>query len=240
MEPERDAKWTRSSYDEDVDMSSQVPFWLQVLTVSLAPIIGLTGVAVGAWLTDRSHRTAALRQDRRATYLRFARALNDFDGLISTTGASVLRTIATVNVAIDQAEAMPDPKAEDIAGIRDLLDSASDYPTTLFEKLLEITNLRIEIDMIASKGAATAANDALTILTRILLATNRAMEDGYDRRAWWKLGKELREAGRKFRNAAFADLDIPHSDRERNDITALSASEAAEFEAFAKVMWRED
>ena len=58
--------------------ATQVPMWLQVLTLSMAPVLGFGGVAVGALLQGRSAKRARLRDDRRVTYLTFAKTVHEF------------------------------------------------------------------------------------------------------------------------------------------------------------------
>jgi hypothetical protein len=41
----------------------QVPFWLQVLSIALAPIFGFAGVAIGTFLSERNNRIAYIKDE---------------------------------------------------------------------------------------------------------------------------------------------------------------------------------
>jgi hypothetical protein len=65
-----------------------VPFWLQVATVALAPILGFMGVAVGVLMKERSDRRMGLRQDRLEVYRGFLRALAELEKLVAVDGSA--------------------------------------------------------------------------------------------------------------------------------------------------------
>jgi hypothetical protein len=61
-----------------------LPFWLQVLSISLAPILGFTGVAIGALLTERHQRIAYIGDERRKVYLEYLELLARITAFYST------------------------------------------------------------------------------------------------------------------------------------------------------------
>lgn len=51
--------------------TSQVPFWLQILSIAAAPIVGFIGVAIGAAIAERNRRAAYLIDEKKKAYLDF-------------------------------------------------------------------------------------------------------------------------------------------------------------------------
>lgn len=48
--------------------AQSIPFWLQMTSIILAPILGFTGVAIGVILTERHRRIAYVTSERRKAY----------------------------------------------------------------------------------------------------------------------------------------------------------------------------
>lgn len=55
---------------------AQIPFWVQMLSISLAPIFGFAGVAIGAFISDRNQRRAYIRRTRQKVYQEYLEVLN--------------------------------------------------------------------------------------------------------------------------------------------------------------------
>ena len=46
-----------------------VPFWLQILSIALAPLLGFAGVAIGVAFSERNRRDAYVKEERRKVYV---------------------------------------------------------------------------------------------------------------------------------------------------------------------------
>src|SRR5215211_4440921 len=79
-----------------------VPFWLQLAAVVLAPLLGLAGVLYGAWWSARAEERRWLRQERRLTYGAYLRAVNELsrDFALHVTRAAAARDRARFNDAL--------------------------------------------------------------------------------------------------------------------------------------------
>jgi hypothetical protein len=112
-----------------------VPFWLQVMAVTAAPILGFAGVAVGAMLKERSDMRIAERQELREVYRNFVRTMTEVEMLVSIDGAS----------AYESADE----------------EAVARYVATLKAHLASLNTLCIEILLIGSEVASFLAQAAI-------------------------------------------------------------------------------
>lgn len=164
--------------------------WVQILTLGLAPVLGFVGVAVDALLQSRSAKRAKLRDDRRATYLAFAKTVHEFYqwfGLEGTKSADHL------------AEA-------DLAG----------HLAHIKKTIGAIESQGYEVDMIASKDAADPGRKCMQqVVVSQAIWMNAVMTTSFDRIVWSKCYFDGSEALRAFRDAAMKDLGVSRRDRKR-------------------------
>jgi hypothetical protein len=172
---------------------TQVPLWLQVLTLGLAPVLGFVGVAVGALLQGRSAKRAKLRDDRRITYLNFAKTVREFYQWFGLEGT----------------------KSADHRAGADLRE----HLTEIKRMIREIETRGDEVDLIASKDAAAACRKCtLEVIASQAIWMNAVMTRSFDRAMWSKCNFDGSAALHEFRDAAMKDLGVPRKERQRPKI----------------------
>ncbi|GAA1910647.1 hypothetical protein GCM10009737_10110 [Nocardioides lentus] len=173
--------------------AAQVPTWLQILTLTLAPVLGFVGVGVGALLQSRSNKRAKLRDDRRATYLTFAKTVHEFYQWFGLEGT----------------------KSADHRAGADFAGHLAHIKTTIGA----IESLGYEVDLIASKGAADAGRKCMQeVVVSQAIWMNAVLTKSFDRVVWSKCYFDGSEALRTFRDAAMKDLGVSRRDRRRPEI----------------------
>jgi uncharacterized membrane protein len=108
---------------------------LQMLSIALAPILGLFGVTVGVFLTEHSRRRAYITEQRRKTYEEF---LSILSGL-------------TVFHGTDFIAGMRNPSTEKLNALADTLGSA----------VIGLQHTYLRIRLVGSPAAVTAASEGL-------------------------------------------------------------------------------
>jgi hypothetical protein len=172
---------------------AMVPFWVQVLSIGLAPLIGFVGVTVGATLKDKSDRRIALRKERRELYAKFLNTLYKLNMTFGTTCMTALRSNKeeTVNSAI--------------AELKDIS--------------IELGSIAAEIDLIGSSDTAKTVYEYAVIYGRMNVQILMDLGSGNIKRSdWGRILTASYSFAFKFRDSALADLDIPKSQRQRLDI----------------------
>lgn len=197
-------------------MTTQIPFWLQVTSITIAPALALMGVFVGAGAKSRFDKAAELRKDRRGTYTQFLTKADKLSSFITINGPTIVEMFAP---ASDLENAGPDR-----------IRRARDNYQRIADELMEVSNARLEVDLIGSPDVASAAGPAFVTLTTMAaaLTTQHADEEPASRLS--KLTEELNSHLTRFRDAAFSDLDIPRAERERRDNFSVSTTVAKELE----------
>lgn len=172
-----------------------MPFWLQVLSICPAPILGFAGVAIGAHLKDRSDRKAALSKERQEVYASYLKALAEYNHDFGTSGATAFRTGNARKVQAFMKDAA--------------------------ETRVKLLSLLVHIELIGSPDVVRAANDYLRHLMEDSFTQMAALRGGWDRELWNKRLLSGRVLMSNFRDAAIKNLQIPKKDRSRQ----LSAPE---------------
>jgi hypothetical protein len=73
-------------------VTPQIPFWLQIVSIAVAPILGFLGVAIGVFLTERNRRAAYILEEKKHAYLEFINMLSNVNSFWSNKFPSAART----------------------------------------------------------------------------------------------------------------------------------------------------
>jgi len=164
-----------------------VPFWLQIVTIVLAPVLALAGVGFGARLTRSGEEMQWLRNSRLQAYNSFLLACNSYDVAARQLTESLKSGDRTEQSASREAA---------LGAIRDVI--------TRRESVLLLGSPRVQAECRATVDAIYTANDRMGKL--ISRTDNR--DDGSD------IGQALREAVTSFREAVRSDM-MPRRARPR-------------------------
>jgi hypothetical protein len=156
-----------------------VPFWLQIVTIVLAPVLALAGVGFGARLTRSGEEMQWLRNSRLQAYNSFLLACNSYDVAIRRLTES-LRSGDRGQQSTSREDAL--------GAIRDVI--------THQESVLLLGSPRVRAQCEATVTAIYAANDRMQ---KLISRTSR-LDDGSD------TGQALRAAVTSFREAVRSDL----------------------------------
>lgn len=135
-----------------------VPFWVQVVSIAVAPILGFVGVAVGVLLKDRSDHKASLRAERRTAYISFLRALSALHQCFVVKG----------KLAFNGSDE----------------GSLESYMEEMYELKLALIGAQHEVTLVGSVAAAKAAEKVSTVQIDMDIAESTARKSGYDQKAW--------------------------------------------------------
>ncbi|MET8039872.1 hypothetical protein ABZU25_03275 [Micromonospora sp. NPDC005215] len=168
---------------------ADVPFWIQVTAIALAPILGFAGVAIGAILKDRSDALNALRDRRHKAYTAYLKHVSDASSAFATESATKLRS-------------------GDAAKIREV-----------FVDLQKATNalpaLYAEIDLLGSYQTQAAVADGFRLVEMQTDVVIQALSGEVDATVISKVHEAGIRALMNFRNAAAKDLGVSRKDRKR-------------------------
>lgn len=189
------------------EASNQVPFWLQVTSIALAPILGFLGVSVGVMMKDRSDRRNALRSDRLGAYMELlavaAELWHVHNMYIELIARQDGRAIAKT--------------AEALEGIQSRLGTA------LFR-----------VDLIGSSDLEIPAERIAACLAMHLELMNRATSEPIAENEINDVADYLGLAVDKFRDAAVEDLGIPKAQRRRLSVLTDDPLRSDDHPAFAR------
>lgn len=166
---------------------SDVPFWLEVLAIALAPALGFVGVALGAFWQTRTTKYLALRAHRERVYSNLIEATEDLKSHFSLVGPTVVRS-----------------RDSD-----DLYEHAGQFKA----KTAAVVTLVRQIDVVGSPAAIDAAVNLIAFAADASMSTMHLMQDGFDRVEWLRVLRAGDKASSEFRDAAAKDLGVPHADR---------------------------
>jgi hypothetical protein len=84
--------------------SEMVPFWLQILAIVVAPILGFAGLAIGALLNEGNRRRAYVTDARREAYQAFSDALSEITVYYGAEHRAIMRnpTSTTLSTAYER------------------------------------------------------------------------------------------------------------------------------------------
>jgi hypothetical protein len=170
-------------------VTGQVPHWLQIVTIALAPCVGFLGVAVGAGWKNRSDQRLALRSHRQQVYTEFSRLAEKVKAHLGLRTPTVLRA------------SKPD----------ELLRHAQEAKD-LFQELSAIVH---QVNLVGSRNTAAAVAKFMAYTADGYLTLLLAARTGFDRATWNMITLRGEQATTQFRDAAAADLGVPGRDRRR-------------------------
>jgi hypothetical protein len=194
-------------------LTAQVPFWLQVSSVSLAPLLGFLGVGVGVWLRDRADRKTWLRQQRLDVYATMLELWNEYVVFVGTTLTAAMRS-------------------RDLGRIRKVNEDQKQF-------LARVLAAESRIRLVGTEKSARPAREF--VLSTLMVSTYAAMslgEEDFDQKSWdiavvLPVSKPLTE----FVKGAIADLGLP---RQRLSNAAIVPEDmASRVEALRETLGRE-
>ncbi|WP_435120873.1 hypothetical protein [Amycolatopsis thermoflava] len=189
-----------------------IPFWLQITTITLAPILGFAGVAVGVLLKDRSDHKASLRAERRAAYTGFLRALNALHRCFVVKGGAAFKS--------------------------GLEKSISAYEEEMYRLRLELDGARYDVALVGSSEVVAAAERVSAVAVDIDIAETVARRSGYRQEAWNKALLRCLHVASTFQVAAVKDLRLRPKDRMRSSAEFFAKNETLLLETLPG--WRGD
>jgi hypothetical protein len=174
-------------------MSSQssVPFWLQILSIALAPVFGFAGVAIGVFLSERNRHSAYIKDERLKAYRHFLETSSQVTAFFTPRFSSAV----TGTRDPDKIRAL----------VQELM--------TLIEKTQHAyTNLRLI-------GSPMAVRMAHNIFKYLHIGGNLAQEairGKFDQESWRKHTDEGTSLQNLFAEVARRDLGLPRNEWERS------------------------
>lgn len=141
--------------------ATQIPFWLQLTTVIVAPLVGFVGVAVGSFLTSRHNNRSWIRDRRLEAYQALLECANELSLFAGTIAPRALRS---------QDPDQLYPLAQDIG-----------------QKISALIDATQRIKLIGSKATNEAASEVLAAATSLPIVLGLAAKsDIFDRKEWTK------------------------------------------------------
>lgn len=165
----------------------QIPFWLQILTISLSPVLGFIGVAVGVLLNGRSRRNAYVKDERRKVYRDYLEILSQI----------------TIFYGTDYLFAMRHAKNKGLAG------AAAEKASLLSERL---QTSYLHVRLIGSPDAIDAASQGFELMASAGMVTALTLEGEYNRSDWDPVIRIGVETQARFTEVARKDLGLPRKE----------------------------
>jgi hypothetical protein len=184
--------------------AAQVPFWLQVISISLAPILGFIGVGIGAFFTGRNQRRGWLSDEKHQAYQDF---LSFLAKITAFYGAEFRTAVRLRNEA----------RLSELASARRSM-------------LEDLHRTHLQIRLVGSRKALAAA-DEIHIYTGMAGGlTARALQGNFEKDDWDRLVKFGLDIQSEFTAAARKDLGLPLRSRRLPKIhRSESVSDVFEF-----------
>jgi hypothetical protein len=158
-----------------------VPFWLQVLSIAAAPVIGFIGVAIGATIAERNRRSAYLVDEKKKVYLEFMEMLAKITTFWSNEFTVALRK---------------EPGWQELQGrSKPMIESL--YRTYL------------QIRLVGSSSVVDAAGKSVQFTFLASMTGLKMLATDFDMREWSKVTSYGMEAMVDFSDAARKDLGLP-------------------------------
>ena len=162
---------------------SSIPFWLQIVSIAAAPILGFVGVAVGVALNERNRRRAYFIEEKKKAYLEFINTLAAIHAFWANEMSSTLRN--SNSRTADEATIFSKSQVEALN-------------RTFSQILLFGSQSAIETGQKCFSYILTTSLTAMVMLTR-----------GLDQRRWDKIAGEAIELMMDFSSIARKDLGLP-------------------------------
>ncbi|WP_370934119.1 hypothetical protein [Amycolatopsis sp. cg13] len=170
-----------------------IPFWLQLLSVALAPVMGFIGVTIGAATQSRNARYLAIRDHRREVYTNFIELLDSIDWTFS----------GPAEIAFE------DGNRDEILRICSLIDNYAD----------QVSPMLVQIEFVGSKATVAASREFLKFFSLAHVAIGKGLEGHYSEEMWESVKKKAHSARRAFRISAAKDLGAPKNGVSESEIT---------------------
>src|SRR5215467_2349587 len=169
------------------DSATQIPFWLLVTSISLAPILGFVGVAIGAILTGRSQRRAWVSDGKHKAYQEFLAFLAQITAFYGTEFRTAVRT-------------KNEERLSELSGARRSM-------------LEDLHRTHLQIRLIGSPSALAAADEIHIYLGLATALSAKALKGNFENSEWDRLIKLGLDIQSEFTDAARRDLVLPRRGR---------------------------
>jgi hypothetical protein len=137
-------------------VTSQLPFWLQILAIAAAPVIGFIGVGIGVIMAERNRRIAYLIEEKKKVYLDFMDMLAKISTFWSNRFPAVMRDHATT---------------KDVLG----------FSVPMVESL---QRTYIQIRLLGSQRVVDAAGDCFEYTALASITGMQMLATRFDRKEW--------------------------------------------------------
>src|SRR6266496_4684782 len=162
--------------------SPAVPFWLQITTIALSPLVGFLGVTVGIFLKDRTDRKHFIYQERRRLYSEFLSAINSYGVQIGTGLTTAMR----------------------VGNEADIIEKSIAQRASV----AELGGLSMQIDLIGIDRTSDVAHRHLQLLHDVSVRMLDTFTGEFDRRSWGRQSRAIAAYAAEFRDAAIVDLGL--------------------------------
>jgi hypothetical protein len=163
--------------------ASSVPFWLQIVSIAAAPVLGFVGIAVGVALNERNRRTAYFIEEKKKAYLDFINALT----VIHTFWTDEMTTILE----------KPDDQTARKVGI---------YSKSHIERL---ERTYAQILLFGSESVVKVGGRCFAYLLKTTMTAMIMSAKGLDRKRWPRVADEIVSIINDFSRVARKDLGLP-------------------------------
>ena len=180
--------------------SSQIPFWLQILSIAMSPIIGFIGVAVGVTITERNRRGAYLIDEKKKAYLEFIDMLARLSSFWSNEYPTAARKHADANQVLGFSKPM----------------------------IESLQRTYLQIRLLGSQEVTDTAGGCFHYTALASITAIGMLSLGFDQKEWGEVvgtGMKLMTA---FSDAARRDLGLPNLGSREKPTGELSANELVE------------
>lgn len=187
--------------------TSQIPFWLQILSIAAAPVIGFVGVAIGAVIAERNRRGAYLADEKKKVYLEFMSTLAEITTFWSNEFTVVMRKQSGANRMQGRSKAMVE----------------SLYRTYM------------QIRLLGSQDVVDAAGKSIQYTMLASITSLPMLAEGFDAREWSKVTDAGLKVMKDFSDAARKDLGLP--ELETNESSAVESQKERILEYLEKTVY---
>jgi hypothetical protein len=165
------------------NVTSSIPFWLQIASITAAPILGFIGVALGVALNERNRRTAYFIEEKKKAYLEFINTL------------AAIYTFWT--------DGMTEISQNPIKGIGDKIAM---YSKSQGESL---HRTYAQILLFGSRPVIETGNKCFDYVAAMAMTALIMLTKGVDAAQWYKEAEAVKKLITDFSVAARKDLGLP-------------------------------
>lgn len=189
-------------------MQAQVPFWLQLGAVLLAPILGLAGVGIGAYAKEKSDRRISIRAERREVYVRFVQAATAFSSIVATDAYAGLALIDEIKRLSALRDSITRTQADRMRAVRTEHEQLMHEVRRLLTRVLEIAK---EIELVGTATPARCAMETANAGRKFLPILKGELPSASSWAGWSELDSEFRSSVSEFCDSARRDIGISRS-----------------------------